>query len=407
MREMRDTVAPGLPMAGNPHQGRRMDGSQHQLIRLVPSYRGQKLDGRPLDGEDPEIGILIGDKKPGPFSREVDRIKSEVDKCRHRTRLRRKSSSSERPENNSGANRVPQGWWHDEIVGQQRLPPHGSETLPLNHAKTQPSSPGTPEGQIRINPIVSRLSRNGRCTGFWEPIPIPRISPMDPLGTVLRSPPMRQTETPVRIRSKKPWHRPAPAAWRKKSTSKGRRFYELGARVARQRRNIRANRQFCPNEGDFIATTARTAASNTAPCARPSPQHGSGNPAPPAEAAVPTATTSSSAVCSCANGLFSGLGPLDRHLPRLLHRPRFSACSAAWCSPRTAAPATQRPPGELGKTIGLDRVPSAHPAGKKTAAWSAHCKPMKWNCASFNWMEKTPPKRVTSISTVMFVSIMQ
>ena len=48
------------------------------LSELVPSYRGQKLDGPPLDlARIEEIGILIGDKKPGPFSLEVDWIKSE------------------------------------------------------------------------------------------------------------------------------------------------------------------------------------------------------------------------------------------------------------------------------------------------------------------------------------------
>ena len=47
------------------------------LAKLVPSYRGEILDGPPLDlARIEEVGILIGDKKPGPFSLEVDWIKA-------------------------------------------------------------------------------------------------------------------------------------------------------------------------------------------------------------------------------------------------------------------------------------------------------------------------------------------
>ena len=46
--------------------------------------------------------------------------------------------------------------------GEQRLPLHGSETLP----RTMPQFllPGMPEGGIRINPVVSRLSKDGQVT---------------------------------------------------------------------------------------------------------------------------------------------------------------------------------------------------------------------------------------------------
>jgi len=41
-----------------------------------PQWRGKVLEGPPLNlSEVEEIGILIGDKKPGPFSLEVDWIK--------------------------------------------------------------------------------------------------------------------------------------------------------------------------------------------------------------------------------------------------------------------------------------------------------------------------------------------
>lgn len=42
---------------------------------LSPSWRGRNLDGPPLDlSEVEEIGILIGDKKEGPFELEIDWI---------------------------------------------------------------------------------------------------------------------------------------------------------------------------------------------------------------------------------------------------------------------------------------------------------------------------------------------
>lgn len=43
---------------------------------FLPGWRGRKLDGPPLKlSEIEEIGILIGDKKPGAFALEVDWIK--------------------------------------------------------------------------------------------------------------------------------------------------------------------------------------------------------------------------------------------------------------------------------------------------------------------------------------------
>lgn len=46
------------------------------LAALSPSYRGRTLDGPPFDPTDvQEIGILIGDKTPGPFKLQVDWIK--------------------------------------------------------------------------------------------------------------------------------------------------------------------------------------------------------------------------------------------------------------------------------------------------------------------------------------------
>lgn len=42
---------------------------------LVPGWRGEKLDGPPFDASEvEEIGILIGDKKAGKFSLEIDWI---------------------------------------------------------------------------------------------------------------------------------------------------------------------------------------------------------------------------------------------------------------------------------------------------------------------------------------------
>jgi NADH dehydrogenase [ubiquinone] 1 alpha subcomplex assembly factor 1 len=46
--------------------------------KLAPSWRGRALDGPPLDlGNVEEIGLLIGDKRPGPFSLDVDWMRLE------------------------------------------------------------------------------------------------------------------------------------------------------------------------------------------------------------------------------------------------------------------------------------------------------------------------------------------
>lgn len=43
--------------------------------RLVPSFRGRQLDGYQFDPSRIElIGILLGDKQPGPFQLQIDRI---------------------------------------------------------------------------------------------------------------------------------------------------------------------------------------------------------------------------------------------------------------------------------------------------------------------------------------------
>lgn len=47
------------------------------LTKLSPSWRGRQLDGPPFDpSEVEEIGILLGDKKSGPFQLQIDWIKS-------------------------------------------------------------------------------------------------------------------------------------------------------------------------------------------------------------------------------------------------------------------------------------------------------------------------------------------
>ena len=48
--------------------------------------------------------------------------------------------------------------------GEQRLPLHGSETL--LRSMPQLLLPGMPEGAIRINPVVSCLSKDGQVTWF-------------------------------------------------------------------------------------------------------------------------------------------------------------------------------------------------------------------------------------------------
>ena len=52
------------------------------------------------------------------------------------------------------------------IWRKPRLPQHGSETLP----RTMPQLllPGMPEGAIRSNPVVSRLSKDRQVTWFLD-----------------------------------------------------------------------------------------------------------------------------------------------------------------------------------------------------------------------------------------------
>ena len=95
----------------------------------------------------------------------------------------------------------------------------------------------------------------------------------------------------------------------------------------------------------------------------------------------------------CANGLFSGLG---RHLslPTGFYTALHVLCVLGFMAlARIRRPEQLRhhPPGELGKTIGLDRVPEVRTLREKTALLAATGTPGKWmRELAKTWMEQDP-----------------
>jgi transposase-like protein len=94
-----------------------------------------------------------------------------------------------------------------------------------------------------------------------------------------------------------------------------------------------------------------------------------------------------------ANGLFSGLG---RHLtlPKGYYSALHILCVLgfmALCRIRRPEQLRHHPPGELGKTVGLDRVPEVRTLREKIAHMAATGNPGQWmRDLSKNWMENDP-----------------
>jgi len=95
----------------------------------------------------------------------------------------------------------------------------------------------------------------------------------------------------------------------------------------------------------------------------------------------------------CANGIFSGL---DRHLslPKGYYTARHILCVLGFMAlARIRRPEQLRhqPPGELGKTVGLDRVPEVRTLREKIAILAATGTPGEWmRELSHNWMQDDP-----------------
>ncbi len=95
----------------------------------------------------------------------------------------------------------------------------------------------------------------------------------------------------------------------------------------------------------------------------------------------------------CANGLFSGLG---RHLslPKGYYSALHILCVLGFMAlARIRRPEQLRhfPPGELGKTLGLDRVPEVRTLRAKLAHLATHGDPVGWmHHVSKTWMEEDP-----------------
>lgn len=101
----------------------------------------------------------------------------------------------------------------------------------------------------------------------------------------------------------------------------------------------------------------------------------------------------------CANGLFSGL---DRHLtlPKGYYSALHILCVLGFMAlARIRRPEQLRhhPPGELGKAIGLDRVPEVRTLREKIARMAATGNPGQWmRDLSKTWMENDPTKPPSS-----------
>ena len=95
----------------------------------------------------------------------------------------------------------------------------------------------------------------------------------------------------------------------------------------------------------------------------------------------------------CANGLFTGL---DRHLslPKGYYTAMYILCVLGFMAlARIRRPEQLRhhPPGELGKTIGLDRIPEVRTLREKIAHLATTGNPVQWmRDLSADWMKQDP-----------------
>ena len=188
--------------------------------------------------------------------------------------------------------------------GEQRLPLHGSETLP----RTMPQLllPGMPEGAVRINPVVSRLSKDGQVTWFLGADNYFSHPADDTAGHRLALATLMSKRTrPSLSDPKNLGHRPAlPGALAQTTRcSRSRIILPTSGRARRgraQRRNIRAmptpaqrgplhrhDRPTCGHQRQHPAQSHRRRTDHR-------------NPAPPAKPPRPPPPTSSSAVSSAA-----------------------------------------------------------------------------------------------------------
>lgn len=331
--------------------------------------------------------------------------------------------------------------------GEQRLPMHGSETLPCT--MPQLLLPGMPEGAIRINPVVSRLSKDGQVTWFvgadnYFSHPVDdsdghRLA----LATLMANGHARSSQIQKTLGT-------APRSlvrWRKQLDTQGAAsFYQLrsvrGAAVITAETSAQC--QLLLDQGHPIATTARlanikdstlrkaiaagrlTKPTITRQSATTEPSSKSQRSRTDAQAAASIGTACTRAdertlaafglaesaatrfesatdlalggvLCGlpalCANGLFSGL---HRHLslPKGYYSALHILCVLGFMAlARIRRPEQLRhhPPGELGKAVGLDRVPEVRTLREKIARMAATGNPGQWmRDLAKTWMQDDP-----------------
>jgi len=327
-----------------------------------------------------------------------------------------------------------------------------SEGRYLPRTMPQPFLPGMPEGAIRINTLVNRLAKDGQVTWFlgadnYFSHPVDDAAGQRlALATLMtnRHAHSYQIQKAMGIAPR------SLARWRKQLDTQGAgSFYQTpgvrGAAVLTAEKSAQCERLL--DEGHSIAAVGRVAgvgdsalrkAIASKRIARPSatPLRAPSDLAPPstkslrsqsdaaaaegigtactrtdertaaafglADASATRFETSSDlalggVLCGlpalCANGLFSGL---DRHLslPKGYYSALHILCVLgfmALCRIRRPEQLRHQAPGELGKAVGLDRVPEVRTLREKTALMASTGNPGQWmRDLSKNWMENDP-----------------
>lgn len=312
--------------------------------------------------------------------------------------------------------------------------------------------PGMPEGAIRINPVVSRLSKDGQVTWFLGADNYFSHPADDTAGHRLALATLMTNghARPGQIQKTLGTAPRSLVRWRKQLDAQGAgSFYQLRAVRGAAVLNVEtsAQCQLLLDEGHSIATTARLAGIKDTTLRKAIAAGRITKPGTTRQAAAPTATDPSTksqrsrtdaeaaqaigtactradersaaafglaesaatrfepatdlmlggVLCGlpalCANGLFSGLG---RHLtlPKGYYSALHILCVLGFMAlARIRRPEQLRhhPPGELGKTIGLDRVPEVRTLREKIARMAATGTPGQWmRELAKNWMENDP-----------------
>ena len=313
--------------------------------------------------------------------------------------------------------------------------------------------PGLPEGAIRLNSVVSRLAKDGQVTWFlgadnYFTHPAgDSAGPSLALATLMANGHAR----PCQIHQVLGIAPRSLVRWRKQLDTQGAASFYLPRRVrgaAVLTSETSAQCQRLLEEGHSIAATARLAGINDTTLRKAIAAGRITKPDTTRQAAAPTATTPPNksqrsrtdaevaaegigtactradertaaafgladsaatrfepatdlmlggVLCGlpalCANGLFSGLG---RHLtlPKGYYSALHILCVLGFMAlARIRRPEQLRhhPPGELGKAVGLDRVPEVRTLREKIARMAATGNPGQWmRDLAKTWMENDP-----------------